>query len=104
MPRKLDDSRVAEAARMYAAGNDTRAIAEIMHIDARTVQRWLGDQVRRPGPRQNAVTDQRILGYRDRDGLAFERIATLVGMSKTGVRMRYLAATGQPRPGRGHPS
>jgi AsnC-type helix-turn-helix domain len=108
MPRTRDEAQVAEAKRLYHRGLDTRAIAAQMGKDPRTVARWLGDEVRRPGPRGRLdVTDQRILDLRDRSAttegagpMSFEEIARMVGMSKTGVRMRYYQLTGRQRPDR----
>lgn len=101
MPRKHDGSRMAEAIRLYRLGLDTRAVAAQLGADPRTVARWLGDEVRRRGPRGRAdVQDARILELKDREGLSFEETARRVGMSKTGARMRYYALTGKPRPDR----
>lgn len=101
MSRKRDESRVAEAARLHRLGLDTRAIGAQLGADPRTVARWLGDEVRRRGPRGRVdVHDARILEMRDRDGLSFGEIARRVKMSKTGARMRYYALTGRSRPER----
>lgn len=101
MPRKRDDSRAAEASRLYRAGLDTRAVAAQLGADPRTVARWLGDDVRRRGPRGRVdVRDAKILDLHDREGLSFEEIGRRVGMSKTGVRMRYYALIGRSRPDR----
>lgn len=107
MTRKHDESRT-EATRLYRLGLDTRAVAAQVGADPRTVARWLGDEVRRRGPRGRAdVRDQKILDLRDRSATAeggqpmsFEAIGRAVGMSKTGVRMRYYALTGRTRPDR----
>ena len=101
MPRKRDEGRAAEAARLHRLGLDTRAIGAQLGADPRTVARWLGDEIRRRGPRGRVdVQDARILQLRDQDGLSFEEIGRRVRMSKTGVRMRYYALTGRPRPER----
>jgi hypothetical protein len=115
MTRTHGEARVAEAKRLYRLGLGTRAVAAQMEVDPRTVGRWLGDETRRPGPRQRAgVTDRRILelrtvrpdpereakGLPPRRPMPFAEIGRLVGMSKTGVRMRYYALTGRPRPDR----
>jgi len=88
MARRRDESRAAEAARLYRLGLDTRAIAAQLGADPRTVARWLGDDVRRRGPRgRQDVSGRRIAGLRA-EGLSYEEIARRVHMSKTGVRKR----------------
>lgn len=91
MPRKRDESRAAEAVRLYRLGLDTRAVAAQLGADPRTVARWVGDEVRRRGSRGRLdVRDQRIADLRA-EGLSFEKIARRVHMSKTGVRKRVAA-------------
>lgn len=125
MSRKIDEGRVAEAARLYHSARLTQAeVARVLEVDVRTVRRWLAGTARRPGPRPRpGVRDQLILDLRDRSAsisseyaayleragyrvprkgrpLSFAAIAALTGMSKTGVRMRYYALTGRARPDR----
>lgn len=49
MARKRDESRVADAARLYAAGKTIRAVAAEMAVNERTIRRWLAGQARGPG-------------------------------------------------------
>ena len=114
MTRKRDEDRVAKAAALYSSGKTTREIGAELTVDPRTVARWVGGAVRRPGPRPRAGVDRKILelrtvqpdpereaqGLPPREHLSFAEIARQVGMSKTGVRMRYYALTGRARPDR----
>ncbi len=115
MSRTRNQAQVAEAKRLYRQGLSGPAIAAQIGKDPRTVQRWLGDEVRRRGPRGRLdVTGQRILDLRTvapdpereakglppRKPMSFAEIAGLVGMSQTGVRMRYYALIGRARPDR----
>lgn len=101
MPRKRDESRVAEAARLYATKISPARIAEQLGVNRRTVQRWLGDDVRTVGaPKNPAVPDAKILDLRDKQGKSYREIAALTGMSVTGVRTRYWSLSGRERPER----
>lgn len=109
MTRKRDEYRAARAVALYSSGQTTREIAAALEADPRTIARWVGEDVRRRGPRgRTDVRDQRILDLRDRSAtteggqpVSFAEIGRVVGMSTTGVRLRYWALTGRPRPGRG---
>jgi len=99
--RKRDEARVAEAKRLYGLGLTTAAIGTQMHVDPRTVQRWLDGLTGPRGPRKRPdARDELILDLRDRGGLSFAEIGRRVHMSKTGARMRYYALTGRERPER----
>ena len=99
MSRTKDESRVAEAARLYLSGMTRDQVARELHVEGPTVGRWLAGIIRPRGPRKRAdVRDDRILELRDRDGLSFAELGRRVGMSKTGARMRYYAITGRERP------
>ena len=107
MPRTRDSRRVCEARRLYAAGMTARELAAHFGVHERTVRVWLGEQVRRTGPRgRTDIADEKILALRDESAaeggrpLSFAEIGRQLGMSKTGVRMRYYALTGRQRPDR----
>jgi hypothetical protein len=54
-----------------------------------------------PGPRGRAdVSAERIRRLHEEEHMSFAQVGELVGMSKTGVRMRYYALTGRERPDR----
>ena len=90
MPRTRDEGRAAEAARLYATGLDTRQIGEQLGADPRTVARWVGDEVRRRGPRgRTDVSDKTVWQLRyGAEKLGFDAIAKRTGLSKTAVRKR----------------
>jgi hypothetical protein len=98
--RDISDHRVASA---YQAGATTREIAAEHGVHEATIRQWLAREAiarRRTGPRGRLdVTDELILELRE-VGLSYREIALDVGMSKSGARQRWLAASGQPRPGR----
>lgn len=100
--RARDEGRVAEAARLYLSGMTRDQVAAQMGVRGTTVSRWLGNEVRRRGPRRRPVPDAKILDMRDRQGLSYRQISALTGMSASGVRQRYWAVTGRPRADR-HP-
>ena len=93
--------RIAEARRRYRGGESTWDLAAAMHVDQRTVRRWLADEVRRrPGrPARPDVRDAKILGLR-KEGLSYAEIGRRIGMSPTGVRMRHYALISRARPDR----
>lgn len=101
MTGRLDQAKVAEAARLYHALSLTEAeVARVMQVSERTVRRWLAGTARRTGPRARSdVNDALILDLKDQ-GLSFRAIALRVHMSKTGARLRYYALTGRERPDR----
>jgi DNA-directed RNA polymerase specialized sigma24 family protein len=95
MSRKPDESRRASARRLHGLKVPTARIAAQLGVERRTVQRWLGEDAGRPGPPKNpAVPDAKILDLRDREGLSYREIASLTGMSESGVRNRYHSLTG----------
>ena len=96
MPRTRDDSRAAEAARLYASGQTTREIAAEMGVDPRTVARWAGDAIRRRGPRgRTDITDETIWSLRyGPEKLSYQAIADRTGLARTGVRKRLDRMTG----------
>jgi DNA-binding Lrp family transcriptional regulator len=96
--------QTTRAVRLYERGRTLREIADELGVDPRTVWRHIRDQVdiRRPGPRGRAdVTDEVIVALRGQPGqppgASWPEIAAEVGMSRTGVRARWLRATGQER-------
>jgi transposase len=101
------DLRPARAAALYLAGASQREIAAAFGIDQRTVDRWLdADQVpqRRRGPRGRLdVADSLVQELIEDERLSFRVAGELVGMSKTGVRMRYYRIIGRPRSDRTRP-
>jgi transcriptional regulator GlxA family with amidase domain len=108
MSRRTDSRRVQEARRLYQAGMTAPELGRHFGVHERTVRGWLGEQLRRSGPRgRTDVADAKILALRDEPAatggkpLSFAEIALRVGMSATGVRMRYYALTGRTRPERG---
>jgi hypothetical protein len=102
MARKADESRRAEARRLYAAGTSSAEIAVQLVTDRRTVQRWCEGLVRGPGPRPNpAVSNERIIEMREVEGLSYAQIASLTALGNwTSARERYRAAKGIARPDR----
>jgi DNA-binding transcriptional regulator YiaG len=89
--RTRDEALVAEARRLYGQGLTTYATAARLAVNPRTVQRWLAGATRPPGRRKRpGVRDSLILRLRDQDGLTWAEIARRAGMSRTGVRKRYL--------------
>jgi transposase-like protein len=100
MPESAD-SRAALAARLYQSGQTRDEVAKRFGVRGDVVTQWLDGVARRRGARRRAdVTDELILHLRDEDHLSWPEIARETGMSRTGVRMRYLAAHGIPRPER----
>jgi transposase-like protein len=92
-----------DAIRAYRKGATVREVAAEHGVHEHTIRRWLAaDDVerRRGGPRgRTDVTDAEIVEGRAA-GMTWLEIADSVGMSKTGVRMRWLAIHGEPRPER----
>lgn len=90
----------ARAVRLYRSGHTLREIAERLGVDQRTIWRVLQGRVesRRVGPRgRTDVTDAEIVESREVDQLSWSEIAEQTGMSRTGVRTRYLMATSGQR-------
>jgi DNA-directed RNA polymerase specialized sigma24 family protein len=84
------------AVREYARGRTARQVAATLDVDESTIRRWLHDSgtvLRRPGPPEASVKSALIVQLRDRRGMTWGEIAETVGMSQTGVRRRYRAAT-----------
>lgn len=103
MTRRRNEALVAEARRLHRLGLTTRTIAERMDKDPRTIARWTADMARPRGPRPSTSAETDALIVELRSGavqVPFAAIAEEVGMSKTGVRMRYYALTGRERPER----
>jgi predicted transcriptional regulator len=91
MPRKPGAALAAEAARLYRQGRSTYEIAAVVGRDPRTVQRWLAGETSRRGPRGRAdVLTTAIVRLRDGECLSWAEVARRAGMSRTGVRKRYL--------------
>lgn len=94
---------IARAVRLYRAGRTLREVAAEMELADRSggsLYRHLRGQLppRRRGPRgRTDVTDAQILELRDELQLAWSEVAEEVGMSKTGVQVRYRAAHGLVR-------
>lgn len=101
MPRTRDESRTAEAVRLYRDERLTRdEVAARLGVRGSTVSRWLDSEARPRGRRKRTdVTDQEVIEGRD-GGLSWAELAAATGMSVTGVRLRYAQATGQGRPDR----
>ena len=101
MPRKPDESRRAEARRLYHEEGLTRdEVAVRLNVRGSTVSRWLVGDARPRGRGKRAdVADDDILELRAA-GWSFQQIALELRMSKTGVRLRYGQLTGTPRPDR----
>lgn len=94
MPRTADDSRRAEARRLYALGVRAEVIGAQLGVGRRTVQRWCADIIRPRGPRKRAdVPDSRVVALIDQ-GISQRGAAAVTGMSRSGVRNRYQAAKG----------
>lgn len=93
--------QAGRAARLYASGRTLREIAEALGIgDSKTVWRAIVGRVdtRRVGPRgRTDITNDQVVELRDELGLSWTAMAAELGMSRTGVRARYLRATGQDR-------
>jgi hypothetical protein len=100
MSRKPDESRRAEARRLYHEEKLTRdEVAARLGVRGQTAGRWI-DEMRSPGRRKRGdVADDDILELRAA-GLSFQAIALELRMSKTGVRLRYGQLTGRERPDR----
>ncbi len=90
MPGKPpDESRVAEAIRLYESGKTTRAVAAEIGVDSTTVSRWVRHIARRTGPpRRPDVSDERLWRMRYEEKLTYDQIAAAVGMTRTPVRKR----------------
>lgn len=102
MARTADESRRAEARRLYAAKVSSAEIASRLGVDRRTVQRWCAGIIRPPGPVPDpAVSDERVVYLHDVEGLSYAQIAAQTSLkSWTSARNRYYAAKGLPRDGR----
>lgn len=89
MTRTQDQGRVAKASRLYHSGGlSVREVAKVMDVDEKTVRRWLGDSLRRRGPRgRTDVTDARVIALRDQDMNPTD-IARATGLSRSAVRKR----------------
>ncbi len=92
----------AEAIRLYLKDGLTRSqVARTLHVTDHAITAWLAGHARPRGIRPRPDVENRALVLmRDRDQMSWQEIADALSMSRTGVRMRYLAATGQQRPGR----
>lgn len=96
----MTPQQVARAVRMYRSGRTLREIEARLGVDNRAVWAAIRGQVetRRRGPRgRTDVTDAQIVELRNDLELSWAQIAAQVGMSRTGVRARYLVATGRRR-------
>lgn len=93
---KTKRERVAS---VYQAGATTRETAAKVGVGEDTVRRWLhedGVELRPRGPRELPVTDDEIRELVGR-GWNWVEIADAVGMSRSGVRGRWRAMTGEGR-------
>jgi hypothetical protein len=85
MPRTTDSRRVEEARRLYLdQGLTAVQVAEVIDVDERTVRRWLGPDLRSPGPQ--ASERDRWQPAVQRDGYAGQ-IARLGDLPKWLLRM-----------------
>ena len=113
MGRQRDDNPAGRAAELYAGGCTEAEIAAEMGRDIRTFRNWLkGQPKRRSGPRVRFTVEADALILHRRSAwppVSFEDIAAEVRavmqddgarVSRTGVRLRYYALTGRPRPDR----
>lgn len=88
MTRQQDPAKVAQASRLYHSGGlSAREVAKVMEVDEKTVRRWLGNSLRRTGPRTD-VTDDRLWRLRYEDKMTYDQIAAAVGLTRTPVRKR----------------
>lgn len=91
----------ARAVKLYMGGCTGREVGAALGVDDTTVISWVGEAARRRGPRgRGDVADELILRLRNQECLSYAAIAETVGMSTSGVRMRYYALTGRQRPDR----
>lgn len=88
-------------AREYERGASFRVLATKYGSTERTIRRHIGIHVkaRRTGPPKAAPTDEEIVALKDA-GRSWREVADRVGMSRTGVRARYIQATTGHRPWR----
>jgi transposase-like protein len=89
---------------LYQRGRTMRDIAATFQTSEKTIRRWLrgqGVESRATGPivRQD-VSDEVIRQLIEVYRWSYAQVAEHVGMSKTGVRMRYYRIIGRPRPDR----
>lgn len=76
-------------------------VARELDVRGSTVTRWLDGTARHRGRRKREdIDDAELVSLRDTDHLSWQEIAATIGMSRTGVRLRYGAIKGIPRPGR----
>lgn len=90
----MPSNRPAVAA-AYAAGATTRELAQVHGVHESTVRAWLaaeGVVTRRVGPPDLPVDDAVIVDL-VAAGESWSAIAEAVGMSRSGVRGRWLRAT-----------
>lgn len=86
----------ADAARAYLSGQTTRQVAAAAGVHESTIRSWLraADVPMRPrGPRAGAPAAD-ILTLRRAQRMSWAQIAAATGMSATGARLAYRAATG----------
>ena len=88
-------------AREYGRGATLRALADKYGVNESTIRHHLRGVVetRRSGPPSAPATDDEIVTLRD-SGMSWQAVADQVGMSRTGVRIRYAQATEGARPWR----
>lgn len=96
MPRTADESRRAEASRLYHSSRlSVREVSLVMGCDEKTVRRWLGDSMRRRGPRgRTDVSDARLLAALA-DDPSPTRAAKATGLSRGAVRKRIERLAGE---------
>lgn len=85
----------------YERGSSFRVLATRYGTTERTIRRHIGSHVkaRRTGPPKAPPTDEEIIAFKDA-GWSWQEVADQVGMSRTGVRARYIQATTGQRPWR----
>jgi transposase len=86
MPRRRDEGRAAEAARLLAAGKTTREAAAELGVNQSTVSRSAGGAV--PLGRRPRVVDEDRLRALRAEGLSWREIERRTGVPKSVAQRR----------------
>jgi DNA invertase Pin-like site-specific DNA recombinase len=87
MPRRRDEERAAEAARLLAAGKTTREAAAELGVNQSTVSRNAGGAASPPGRPLREVDEDQLRSLRA-EGLSWREIERRTGVPKSVAQRR----------------